>query len=129
MRMRSQVVSFRHAAQGLEERKQILYSAGPGGRGQITAERLKHLDEGRPYALKGSPVNESPLGLSDGGRTARCWRSSSGSRRYPQHVLALGRQAPDEYGGDIRKVPGRQAPPQHPLGRSRTRTEPGDENN
>src|SRR5436189_3671336 len=56
---------FRHAAQGLEERKQILYLLGPVGGGKSSlAERLKQLMERQPiYALKGSPVNESPLGL------------------------------------------------------------------
>src|SRR6185295_17320871 len=62
----AQIVSFfRHAAQGLEERKQILYLLGPVGGGKSSiAERLKQMMEVRPiYALKGSPVNESPLGL------------------------------------------------------------------
>src|SRR5437016_8466208 len=61
-----QIVSFfRHAAQRLEERKQILYLLGPVGGGKSSiAERLKALMELRPiYVLKGSPVNESPLGL------------------------------------------------------------------
>ena len=36
-----QVVSYRHAAQGLEEKKQILYLLGPGGGGKSSiAERL-----------------------------------------------------------------------------------------
>jgi serine protein kinase len=63
-----QVVSyFRHAAQGLEEKKQILYLLGPVGGGKSSiAERLKQLMEHVPfYAIKGSPVNESPLGLFD----------------------------------------------------------------
>ena len=54
-----QVVSFfRHAAQGLEERKQILYLLGPVGGGKSSiAERLKYLMQKAPfYALKGSPV-------------------------------------------------------------------------
>ena len=61
-----QVVSyFRHAAQGLEERKQILYLLGPVGGGKSSiAEKLKSLMEQVPfYCLKGSQVNESPLGL------------------------------------------------------------------
>ncbi|MDF3037162.1 MAG: PrkA family serine protein kinase [Paucimonas sp.] len=61
-----QVVSyFRHAAQGLEERKQILYLLGPVGGGKSSiAEKLKVLMEKIPfYCIKGSPVNESPLGL------------------------------------------------------------------
>ena len=58
-----QVVSyFRHAAQGLEEKKQILYLLGPVGGGKSSiAEWLKQLMEHVPfYALKDSPVNESP---------------------------------------------------------------------
>src|SRR3954471_7062872 len=59
------VAFFRHAAQGLEERKQILYLLGPVGGGKSSiAEKLKSLMEKVPfYAIKGSPVNESPLGL------------------------------------------------------------------
>src|SRR3954451_10264558 len=62
---------FRHAAQGLEERKQILYLLGPVGGGKSSlAERLKTLMEKRPiYVLKAgkdiSPLFESPLGLFD----------------------------------------------------------------
>src|SRR5690606_19953544 len=53
------VAFFKHAAQGLEERKQILYLLGPVGGGKSSiAERLKALMEAYPiYALKGSPVN------------------------------------------------------------------------
>src|SRR6201993_2089134 len=67
-----QVVSyFRFAAQGLEERKQILYLLGPVGGGKSSiAERLKQLMEQLPiYVLKAgeqlSPVFETPLGLFD----------------------------------------------------------------
>src|SRR4249919_3866567 len=62
---------FRHAAQGLEERKQILYLLGPVGGGKSTlAERLKDLMEVHPiYVLKAgdelSPVFENPLNLFD----------------------------------------------------------------
>src|SRR5919107_2390586 len=66
------IVSFlRHAAQGLEERKQMLYLLGPVGGGKSSlAERLKALMELHPiYVLKAgdqiSPVFESPLGLFD----------------------------------------------------------------
>src|SRR5277367_5017495 len=60
---------FKHAAQGLEERKQILYLLGPVGGGKSSlAERLKQLIESQPiYALAAgdeiSPIYESPLGL------------------------------------------------------------------
>src|SRR3954462_7879175 len=62
---------FRHAAQGLEERKQVLYLLGPVGGGKSSlAERLKLLMEKCPvYVLKAgdelSPVFESPLSLFD----------------------------------------------------------------
>src|SRR5712675_1427148 len=62
---------FRHAAQGLEERKQILYLLGPVGGGKSSlAERLKSLMEVNSiYVLKAgdelSPVFESPLSLFD----------------------------------------------------------------
>src|SRR5213076_1691010 len=62
---------FRHAAQGLEERKQVLYLLGPVGGGKSSlAERLKQLMEKEPiYVLKAgdqvSPIFESPLGLFD----------------------------------------------------------------
>src|ERR687894_605895 len=66
------IVSFlRHAAQGLEERRQILYLLGPVGGGKSSlAERLKQLMEVHPiYVLKAgneiSPVFESPLSLFD----------------------------------------------------------------
>src|SRR3546814_482944 len=66
------IVSFlRHASQGLEERKQILYLLGPVGGGKSSlAERLKALMEVHPiYVLKAgdeiSPIFESPLALFD----------------------------------------------------------------
>jgi len=61
-----QIVSyFKHSAQGLEEKKQILYLLGPVGGGKSSlAEKLKALMEKIPfYAIKGSPVFESPLSL------------------------------------------------------------------
>ena len=64
--MHEQLVSFfKHAAQGLEEKKQILYLLGPVGGGKSSiAEKLKHLMERVPfYSLKGSPVQETPLAL------------------------------------------------------------------
>src|SRR5215468_11808042 len=62
---------FKHAAQGLEERKQIVYLLGPVGGGKSSlAERLKSLMEIHPiYVLKAgndiSPVFEHPLSLFD----------------------------------------------------------------
>ena len=63
---------FTHSAQGLEERKQILYLLGPVGGGKSSlAERLKDLMQKYPiYVLADkngnmSPVFESPLSLFD----------------------------------------------------------------
>src|SRR5947209_8882118 len=60
---------FRHAAQGLEERKQVLYLLGPVGGGKSSlAERLKLLMEKEPINVltAGDEVSagvQSPLGL------------------------------------------------------------------
>jgi serine protein kinase len=59
------VAFFKHAAQGLEEKKQILYLLGPCRRRQVVDRRAAQgvMEKNAIYALKGSPVNESPLGL------------------------------------------------------------------
>jgi serine protein kinase len=65
------VAYFKHAAQGLEERKQILYLLGPVGGGKSSlAERVKSLFETIPmYVLKIngqiSPLFEHPFGIFD----------------------------------------------------------------
>jgi serine protein kinase len=55
----------RHAAQGLEERKQILYLLGPVGSSKSSiVSIIKRLMESVPfYAIKGSPVYDNPLSL------------------------------------------------------------------
>jgi serine protein kinase len=99
------VAFFKHAAQGLEERKQILYLLGPVGGGKSSiAERLKSLMECKPiYALKGSPVNESPLGLFAPEQYAQTLESEFKiPRRYLSGIMspwALKRLA--EFEGDI----------------------------
>ncbi len=78
-----QIVSyFRHAAQGLEEKKQILYLLGPVGGGKSSlAEKLKQLMEKVPfYAIKGSPVFESPWACSMPPKTGPFSRRSTASR-------------------------------------------------
>ena len=59
---------FRHAAQGLEERKQILYLLGPVGGGKSSLADALEIDAKSPRlrAAAGdeiSPIYESPLGL------------------------------------------------------------------
>src|SRR5678810_555246 len=87
-----QIVAFlRHAAQGLEERKQILYLLGPVGGGKSSiAERLKALMEVKPiYALAGSPVNESPLGLFTPERYGASLEKEYGiPRRYLSGIMS-----------------------------------------
>ncbi len=129
-----QVVSFfRHAAQGLEERKQILYLLGPVGGGKSSiAERLKYLMQNVPfYALKGSPVNETPLGLFDPTEDGPILQENYGiPARYLQRVLSpWAVKRLDEFGGDIRqfKVVKRYPSVLKQVGVAKT--EPGDENN
>jgi len=129
-----QVVSFfRHAAQGLEERKQILYLLGPVGDGKSSiAERLKALMQKVPfYALKGSPVNESPLGLFDPAEDGPLLEEQFGiARRHLAHVLSpWAVKRLDEYGGDIRKFRVVKRYPSILKQIAIAKTEPGDENN
>ncbi|MGE5088185.1 MAG: PrkA family serine protein kinase [Candidatus Levyibacteriota bacterium] len=127
------VAFFRHAAQGLEERKQILYLLGPVGGGKSSiAERLKSVMETRPiYALKGSPVNESPLGLFAPQRFAEVLEKDYGiPRRYLSGIMspwAIKRL--QEYGGDLSKFRVVRVNPSVLRQVAITKTEPGDENN
>jgi serine protein kinase len=79
---------FKHAAQGLEEKRQILYLLGPVGGGKSSlAERLKDMMEKRPiYVLKAgtqiSPVFESPLGLFRSGDLAALLEDKYGIERH-----------------------------------------------
>ncbi len=129
-----QIVSyFRHAAQGLEERKQVLYLLGPVGGGKSSiAERLKALMETYPiYALKGSPVNESPLGLFHPERDGRMLEKEYGiSQRYLSGIAspwALKRL--QEFEGDLTRFRVVRVQPSVLKQVAISKTEPGDENN
>ncbi|MBI2751177.1 MAG: PrkA family serine protein kinase [Burkholderiales bacterium] len=129
-----QVVSFfRHAAQGLEERKQILYLLGPVGGGKSSiAERLKYLMQNVPfYALKGSPVNETPLGLFDPTEDGPILQENYGiPSRYLQRVLSpWAVKRLEEFGGDIRQFRVVKRYPSVLKQVGVAKTEPGDENN
>ncbi|MGA2551808.1 MAG: PrkA family serine protein kinase [Burkholderiaceae bacterium] len=127
------VAFFKHAAQGLEERKQILYLLGPVGGGKSSiAERLKSLMEAYPiYALKGSPVNESPLGLFSPERFGATLESEYGiPRRYLSGIMspwAVKRLR--EFEGDISKFRVARIQPSVLRQIAIAKTEPGDENN
>ena len=96
---------FRHAAQGLEEKKQILYLLGPVGGGKSSlAERLKYLIEKVPfYAIKGSPVHESPLGLFNSQEDGAILEEDYGiPRRYLGTIMSpWAVKRLQEFGGDI----------------------------
>ena len=127
------VAFFKHAAQGLEERKQILYLLGPVGGGKSSiAERLKSLMEAKPiYALKGSPVNESPLSLFAPEQYAEVLEEDFGiPRRYLSGIMspwAIKRL--QEFGGDIAKFRVVRVQPSVLRQIAISKTEPGDENN
>jgi serine protein kinase len=129
-----QIVSyFTHAAQGLEEKKQILYLLGPVGGGKSSlAERLKELMQRIPfYAIKGSPINESPLGLFNPTEDGAILEEEYGiPRRYlkgtmsPWVVKRL-----HEYGGDPTLFRVVKLFPSIHNQIAISKTEPGDENN
>ncbi|HYE35895.1 PrkA family serine protein kinase [Methylocaldum sp.] len=127
------VAFFRHAAQGLEERKQILYLLGPVGGGKSSlAEKLKHLMEQAPfYAIKGSPINESPLGLFDPEEDGPILENEYGiPRRYFNTIMSpWAVKRLHEYNGDITKFRVVKVRPSMLDQRAVSKTEPGDENN
>ncbi len=124
---------FRHAAQGLEERKQILYLLGPVGGGKSSlAECLKELIQRIPfYAIKGSPVFESPLGLFDPTEDAAILEEDYGiPRRYLGKVMSpWAVKRLHELGGDISKFEVVKLYPSILDQTGVAKTEPGDENN
>ena len=129
-----QIVSyFKHAAQGLEERKQILYLLGPVGGGKSSlAERLKALMEVNPiYAIKDSPVFESPLGLFDENEDAEILQNEFGiSRRYLNKIMSpWAVKRLHEFGGDISNFKVVKIQPSILDQVAIAKTEPGDENN
>src|SRR4249920_823166 len=129
-----QVVSyFRHAAQGLEEKKQVLYLLGPVGGGKSSiAERLKALIQDVPfYALKGSPVNESPLGLFNAIEDGVILEKEYGvPLRYLNRIMSpWAVKRLEEFGGDIRRFRVVKRYPSVLKQIAVCKTEPGDENN
>ena len=128
---------FKHAAQGLEERKQILYLLGPVGGGKSSlAERLKTLMETYPvYVLKAgdevSPVFESPLGLFDPLRMGEVLFEKYGIPR--RHLTGLvspwAAKRIREFDGDISRFTVVRLMPSKLNQICVAKTEPGDDNN
>ena len=129
-----QIVSyFKHASQGLEEKKQILYLLGPVGGGKSSlAEKLKQMMERVPfYAIKGSPVFESPLGLFNPDEDAQILEEEYGiPQRYLKYIMSpWAVKRLNEYGGDISKFRVVKLYPSRLNQIAVAKTEPGDENN
>lgn len=129
-----QIVSFfKHAAQGLEEKKQILYLLGPVGGGKSSlAEHLKALIQKQPiYHLKDSPVFESPLGLFDPEEDSQILQEDYGiPNRYIKTIMSpWAVKRLHEYGGDISQFKVVKTYPSILDQIAVSKTEPGDENN
>ncbi len=128
---------FRHAAQGLEERKQILYLLGPVGGGKSSlAERLKALMEANPiYVLKAgdelSPVFENPLCLFDPAEAGPILEKRYGipRRRLSSIMSPWCLKRLDEFNGDITRFKVVKVSPSRLRQIAIAKTEPGDENN
>ena len=128
---------FQHAAQGLEERKQVLYLLGPVGGGKSSlAERLKALMETQPiYVLAAgdelSPIFESPLGLfrpdTMGAMLERQYNIPA--RRLTGICSPWATKRLDELDGDISKFSVVKLYPSRLKQIGVAKTEPGDENN
>ncbi|WP_024461022.1 PrkA family serine protein kinase [Marinimicrobium sp. LS-A18] len=129
-----QIVSFfKHAAQGLEEKKQILYLLGPVGGGKSSlAEKLKALMQQMPiYCLKGSPVFESPLGLFNPDEDGQILEEDYGiPQRYLKTIMSpWAVKRLHEYEGDISQFKVVKVFPSILDQIAVSKTEPGDENN
>jgi serine protein kinase len=128
---------FRYSAQGLEERRQILYLLGPVGGGKSSiSERLKMLMEKFPiYVLKAgdqlSPIFESPLGMFNPEVMGAELEEHFGipRRRLTGLMSPWAVKRLDEFGGDISKFTVVKLHPSRLRQIGVTKTEPGDENN
>ncbi|WP_162046112.1 PrkA family serine protein kinase [Vibrio taketomensis] len=133
-----QIVSYlKHAAQGLEERKQILYLLGPVGGGKSSlAEKLKALMQQQPiYVLSAngerSPVNDHPFCLFDSNEDGELLKQEYGiETRYLRSIMSpWAAKRLHEFGGDISKFKVVKVRPSILDQLAVAKTEPGDENN
>ena len=133
-----QIVAYlKHAAQGLEERKQILYLLGPVGGGKSSlAENLKSLMQMVPiYVLSAngerSPVNDHPFCLFDSNEDGNLLKEEYGiEKRYLRSIMSpWAAKRLHEFGGDISKFKVVKVKPSILDQIAVAKTEPGDENN
>ncbi len=129
-----QIVSYlKHAAQGLEEKKQVLYLLGPVGGGKSSlAEKLKYLMQKVPiYCIKDSPVNDHPLALFDPIEDGDLLEKEYGiNQRYIKTIMSpWAAKRLHEYNGDISQFKVVKRYPSILNQIAIAKTEPGDENN
>lgn len=137
------VAYFKHAAQGNEENRQILYLLGPVGGGKSSiSERLKELMQQEPiYTLKAfnqrkdrweiSPINESPLGLFSNREDAEAISKMFDiDLRYLKSIASpWAVKRLNEFNGDLTQFQVIKIYPSILNQRGITKVEPGDENN
>ena len=128
------IIGFlKHAAQGLEESRQILYLLGPVGSAKSSlAECIKKLMEKEPIYVLGtldgqlSPVYESPLGYftPEDSEELNIPKRYLGIKASPWALKRL-----KEYGGDLTKFKIYKIYPSQDEQIAISKTEPGDDNN
>lgn len=133
-----QIVSYlKHASQGLEEKKQILYLLGPVGGGKSSlAEKLKALMQQEPiYVLSAngqrSPVNDHPFCLFDKNADGKILLEEYQiPERYLNTIMSpwVAKRL-HEFKGDISKFDVVKVYPSILDQLAIAKTEPGDDNN
>lgn len=133
-----QIVSYlKHASQGLEEQKQILYLLGPVGGGKSSlAEKLKALMQQEPIyilSVKGqrSPVNDHPFCLFDAHADSKILQEEYNiPARYLNAIISpWAAKRLHELGGDIAQFEVVKVYPSILDQVAIAKTEPGDDNN
>lgn len=127
---------FKHASQGLEEKKQILYLLGPVGGGKSSiAERLKELVCKIPiYVLTDeqgnmSPVFESPLGLFSDDKKTLQEEYDISPESVPSCPSPWATKRLQEYEGDVTRFGVVMVYPSQQKQIAVSKVEPGDDNN
>lgn len=127
------IVDFlRHASQGLEESRQVLYLRGPVGSAKSTiVEILKKLMEKEAiYVLatdtERSPINESPLGLFS---KEDAKELGLPEHRFKELMSPWARKRLEEFDGDITKFKVIKTYPNKAREAAVAKVEPGDDNN
>jgi serine protein kinase len=133
-----QIISYlKHASQGLEEQKQILYLLGPVGGGKSSlAEKLKALMQQEPiYVLsvngERSPVNDHPFCLFDANADGKILKKEYKiPERYLNTIMSpwVAKRL-HEFEGDIAKFEVVKLYPSILDQIAIAKTEPGDDNN